>query len=995
MPTSEVFIRSYKKLNPEQKQAVDAIDGPVMVVAGPGTGKTQILTLRIANILSKTDTKPEQILALTFTESGVSAMRKRLTEIIGTVAYRVPIHTFHSFSNMLIGKHPDMFPRIIGAEPIADIEKASLFESLILETPLEHLRPYGDPLFYLREVRGSISDFKRENISPDDLAVLLKVEEGSFGKIDDLYHTKGAHVGKMKGKYESLQKKLERNKELLVLYRAYEDALTRLRRYDFEDMILEVLRAFERSNAFLLEVQETYQYLLADEHQDANRGQNQLLEKLTDFHTNPNLFIVGDEKQAIFRFQGASLDNFLYFKKKHPSALLIPLTSNYRSRQGILDAAHSLIGHAPGDEVLRIPLVASADAGHARLRVAALPTETLEEAYVGYEILRLCNEGVSPEDIAVIYRTNADGVALRLALQKQSIPTIVESDHDALQDRIVRALVSCIRLVERVGDDTLLPGVLHIPSFNFDPVDVYRFISYGSKRRISLFSLLKDVRLLRDAGIDSPENFHSLYERLSAWRRYAEKEALPVFAARVFRESGLLEDALTDPERDEIFANVRGFLRGVGELQSRNHGANLQTLAAWIDAHGTHRLSLRPEGRLFDQKAVRLMTAHKSKGLEFKHVFVTGLIDGHWGNQKSRHYFHIPGVLGEERDTDDERRLLYVAITRGKESVTLSYSAERRGKPALPAIFLEEIDSSHIDVAATDAFLRAHQPEDDFKDVVRGRASEKEREYLSALFLEQGISVTALNNYLDCPWKYFYSNLLRVPQVQDKVLLYGSAIHEALRYVFEKHRLGEDVGASGAVKRFNEEIQHAPLREIELEELRKKGEKALTGYYRTYKNTWVRDVYPEHPVTASLMLSHSATPVLLRGKLDRMDVSHDGVVSVVDYKTGKPKSRNEIEGKTKSGTGDYKRQLVFYKLLLALSDEKRDMKEGTIDFVEPDDKGRYHREIFAIDNAEMEELQKVVERVAEEILSLSFWGSSCDDTDCIYCDYAKKLTRKM
>jgi DNA helicase-2/ATP-dependent DNA helicase PcrA len=357
------FDELYKKLNLRQREAVDAIEGPVMVVAGPGTGKTQILTLRIANILKKTDTPPDAILALTFTEAGVAAMRKRLVEIIGSSAYRVGIFTFHSFCNDIIKRFPEQFPRIIGSINISDIDKISVIKELLdngaalrghdadlrgkkFKTPkidLKILRPYGDTFYYLHPVRQKISELKRENISPDDLELKIKKLKLEIEAIPDLHHEKGAYKGKIKGKYESTLKNIEKLKELLKLYRAYEKVLEERKLYDYEDMILEVIRALEEDEAFRLQVQEEYQYVLADEHQDANNAQNRVLELLTSFHQNPNLFIVGDEKQAIFRFQGASLENFQFFQKKFPKARMIILEDNYRSTQTILDAAHSLL----------------------------------------------------------------------------------------------------------------------------------------------------------------------------------------------------------------------------------------------------------------------------------------------------------------------------------------------------------------------------------------------------------------------------------------------------------------------------------------------------------------------------------------------------------------------------------------------------------------------------------------------------------------------------
>jgi DNA helicase-2/ATP-dependent DNA helicase PcrA len=354
--TSGKFNELYKKLNKAQREAVDAIEGPVMVIAGPGTGKTQVLTLRLANILKKTDTPPEAILALTFTEAGVQAMRDRLRKIMGSAAHRVQIHTFHGFANTIISERPESFPRIIGSNVASDAQRLGIVKKVIENASDTMLRPAGDPEFYIWPVLEAIGDLKREAITPDHFARLIDEEEKNFYKREDLYHLKGAYKGKMKGEHQETQKAIEKNKALLSLYRAYEAEMRAAKLIDYDDLIIEVINVLEADDDVRLQIEERCQYVLADEHQDANNGQNKILELITEFHKQPNLFIVGDEKQAIFRFQGASLENFLYFTRKFPEAKVVRLTENYRSTQQILDPAHSLILASPGDASLRVPL---------------------------------------------------------------------------------------------------------------------------------------------------------------------------------------------------------------------------------------------------------------------------------------------------------------------------------------------------------------------------------------------------------------------------------------------------------------------------------------------------------------------------------------------------------------------------------------------------------------------------------------------------------------
>ncbi|MDE1988517.1 MAG: UvrD-helicase domain-containing protein [Patescibacteria group bacterium] len=260
MKTSK-FEELYGKLNPRQKEAVDAIEGPVMVIAGPGTGKTSILTLRIANILAKTDASPDSILALTFTESGVYSMRTKLADIIGSAAYKVNINTFHGFANEIIKNYPEEFPRIIGSNNATDIDQIKILEEIINSSKLQKLKPYGDSFHYVRPIISEIRNLKRENVSPEKLAEIIKEQEKDFSGIEDLHHKNGKYFGEMKGKYKDIEKSIEKNKELLIVYEKYEKSLMGKRLYDYEDMILETIKSLTRDKGLLLELQEKYQYL--------------------------------------------------------------------------------------------------------------------------------------------------------------------------------------------------------------------------------------------------------------------------------------------------------------------------------------------------------------------------------------------------------------------------------------------------------------------------------------------------------------------------------------------------------------------------------------------------------------------------------------------------------------------------------------------------------------------------------------------------------------
>jgi len=328
------FEEKYSILNSQQKEAVDTIEGPVVVVAGPGTGKTQILTLRIANILkTQGGDFADNILALTFTNAGVHAMRERLADFVGIeTAHKVGIFTFHSFADDQIRSNPEIFKKFAFSRPSTDIEKIQIIEEILQNSKLKHLKPFAKDFHYTQSIISVIDELKSNAINPNDLEVsILTLEkrileqegESAFYKVNRGENKKGDIKKDVINKIKNQKNK---QKELIEIYQKYQDILEEKGLYDFSDMILSVVQEAENNEDFKSVLQEKYLYILVDEHQDTNDAQNKLIEIITSAEVNegnPNLFTVGDEKQAIYRFQGASLENFLKFKDKYEDVKII------------------------------------------------------------------------------------------------------------------------------------------------------------------------------------------------------------------------------------------------------------------------------------------------------------------------------------------------------------------------------------------------------------------------------------------------------------------------------------------------------------------------------------------------------------------------------------------------------------------------------------------------------------------------------------------------
>jgi len=991
------FKLRYKELNPEQKQAVDEIEGPVMVIAGPGTGKTHLLTMRIANILDKTDTPPEAILALTFTESGVASMRKDLIELIGALAYQVRIATFHGFANDVIKNYPDDFPDIIGCTNISDVDQVQIVREIIDKAKYKKLKPFGKPYFYIRSIINAINELKKQGISPKEFEKIIKQEEVDFNNIEDTYYQKGKYKGKMKGKYKEIEKNIIRNKELSLVYSEYQSMLHKSGFYDYSDMIMQVMSVLKHNKELLLTLQEQYLYILVDEHQDTNSAQNKILELLANYHQNPNLFIVGDEKQAIFRFQGASIENFLYFKNLYKNVRLITLKRNYRSTQTILNAAHNLNSSIK-------ELKAEKKYPEVPIKSCVFSTPEAEQYFLAQNIKKLIEQGENPSQIAVLYRVNRDVIPIARMLEKNGVPFVIESDQDVLNDEDIKKLLIILKAIQKFGSAPEFIQLLHIDIFEISPLDVYKLTKLCGKR-INPYDTIQSIKTMRNAGIKDTEKLQNLYNKLSIWNKAIyNKNAIEAFED-IVRDSGFLSYILTRPLANEKIAKIHALFEQVKSFIENHKSSTLENFLKYLDIIQEHSVLIKTHALGQIPNRIHLMTAHKSKGLEFDYVYIVNAINGHWGHRRNYENIKLPEqvymLLKKVKESfpdvssdDDERNLFYVAITRARKQVFITYAEHNQdGRQQLPCQFIQEIKQEfieHVDTSEQEEEFNKHK-DIEFAPIVSIQPTIKEKSFLNPLFYEQGLSVTALNNYIECPWKYFYKNLIRIPESPNKYMMFGTAVHIALKNYFDRFIKENDPGEKYLIRRFSEGLIQQPIGESDYIEMLDKGKIALSGYYNNYHNSWQSNIINEFDINGIEIDKN----ILIRGKIDKIEILNaSNNVNVVDYKTGKPKSRNEIEGNTKNSKGNYKRQLVFYNLLLNnFKDGKYKMRTGEIDFIEPNKSGIYKKERFEISSDEIINIKEQIKKTAKEIINLTFWDKTCDDPNCYYCNLRKIMMK--
>ncbi|MFN7115580.1 MAG: ATP-dependent helicase [Saprospiraceae bacterium] len=1021
---NEAFLLELERLNAEQREAVDHIEGPVLVIAGPGTGKTHILAARIGRILLETDTQPQNILCLTFTDSGVRAMRQRLLQLIGPEAYRVHIFTFHSFCNSIIQDNLELFGRH-ELEPVSDLERIEIIRKIIDGLDVAHplKRGQSDSYFYESHLYELFQRMKMEDWTPEYVhnQIDLYIKDLPNRK-DFLYQvTRGAFKkGELKqAKLAETVERMERLKAAAALYPQFQQAMGDARRYDYNDMMLWVLRAFEQNEALLRNYQERYLYFLVDEYQDTNGAQNNILKKLVEYWDNPNIFIVGDDDQSIYEFQGARLKNLSDFYEAYQQDLkLVLLRQNYRSSQLILDASKTLIYN----NVIRIVNSLSQlgikkilQANHpqfARIdlspRIVAYPNRIQEEAAIVQQIERWQAEGFPLEEIAVIYARHRQVQNLISLLEKKGIPYNTKRRVNILDVALIRNLRE---ILEYLQDEMTRPHsgehwlfrILHFNFLNIIPVDIARLSVYINaflpENRPCWREVLQDQAVLAKLNLENPASIQQWSALMEELLTDATGTSLPALLEKIINRSGLLKMIVEHPDKNWLLQVVKTLFDFVQAETERHPRLSLRQLLDILRSMDANRLPIELNKITAAEKGVNLVTAHSAKGLEFQRVFLLDCVKDGWepAARSSSYRFSMPDTLtfsGEEDALEARRRLFYVAMTRAQECLQISYSRQdNNGKDLQRAIFIDEIlQSEHLKVEATEvpeAILLDYQL---LQLTAQPRLTlpTQDRAMVSQLLENFRLSISALNQYLKCPLGFYYENIMQAPITESESASYGTAVHHALRRLFEKMLAVPDRRfpvEHSLVQFFEEEMQrlrgnfsrHEYDRRLEM------GRRHLAGFYQQNVNSWHKKVRIELNVR-----NVQVEGVPLTGAIDKLELHEDFKTVVVDYKTGeiepvklRPPSESNPLG------GNYWRQLVFYKLLYESFDRgARRVTSGLISWVDPNNKGQFVNSAIEIKPQDVEFVRKLVKETYVKIQNHEFY-EGCGKSDCKWCNFVR------
>ena len=1020
------FNEEYKKLNDQQRRAVDTIEGPVMVIAGPGTGKTQILAARIGKILLDTDVLPENILCLTYTDAGTIAMRKRLVQFIGADAYKVNIYTFHAFCNDVIQDNLPLFEKT-SLDAISELESIQLFKTLIDAFPKNHpLKRYrGDVYFEINNLKGLFSAMKREGWTP--AFINQKIDE----YITDLpnrdeYIAKRAVAAFKKGdiridKIEEEKEKMEKLRAAVNEFDNYQNLMRKKNRYDFDDMINWVIKVFEENATVLSNYQEKFQYMLVDEYQDTSGTQNRLVQLLINYWDKPNVFVVGDDDQSIYRFQGANVENMLGFATTYTKELMtVVLTNNYRSTQPILDISKTLINKNEERLVKKIDGLSKELISSNKL-INQLTNQPViheynsvkeEMADITNQVALLIHQDISPGRIAIIYKENKYGEELAKYFRLKNIPVYSKRNINILEHPFVKKLIEILRYLNAehdipYGGDEMLFEILHYDFYSIPPIEIAKLTVEVNQKKYtgeltSLRKLLFDkantpARDLFDTGINaSLKSISAVIEQLIA---DVSNLTLQQLFASIIQHAGVIGYVLKSMEKISLLQLLTALFDFIKEETSRNPLLNLEGLIAIIDLMEKENLPLPMVQVAGNDKGVNLLTAHGSKGLEFEYVFFTGVNASSWEKKrKPGGGYKFPDTMFSSQpvssDEEELRRLFYVALTRAEKHLYISFAKFKNdGKEMEPSMFIAEILQEHT-IPVEKIILSAEEimAFDLLQLSVQAPEIEKpEEDFITALLEKFVMNVTALNNYLDCPLGFYYKNLIRIPTGKSEATEFGSAIHYALEKLFRKMQDGKkDVFPSVAemIADFNW-YMHRHRENFTKEAFDRRieyGDEVLRNYYAKYINTWNKVVAVERNIRGVVV-----NGVPLKGKLDKLEFDGKNV-NVVDYKSGDiDKAIPKIKGPNDKdpGGGSYWRQAVFYKILVDNYDQK-DWKviSTEFDFVEPDKKAAYRKEKIIISPQDIETVKQQLTAVWQKIQERDFY-TGCGKPDCHWCNFVK------
>ncbi len=989
--------------NQQQKEAINSLDGPIMLLAGPGTGKTFTLIKRIENMIQK-GINPQNILCLTFSDAASNEMKSRLLNLSGVKGASVNVFTYHSFCMDAIRSNPSLFELKENVMMADDITKQAILKESIdefdKENKIEFLKDkWGNKYFYINAILSSINTIKRERTTKEEYFKFMEENEEWNLKLENLYLEKKEREEKNKvtkdilKRIETQEKKIGKAKEFYSIYEIYQKKLSLNALIDYADMINLVVERMEEDFDFLYSISKDYKYVLVDEYQDTSKVQNEIIFNILKGASTRNIFVVGDDDQIIYSFQGAQSRNLSDFLEKFKDTKIICLEENRRSSQTILDFATCLIKDDPcrltnnPNFNIQKKLIAKGERAISNEKKIDfnIYSETIQENNeIIQKIQNLISKGTKMSEIAIILRKNDQLENYARLLKQNNIPYAIQKQKNAFDVPSFIQIYFYLKILANsyIEQDKLFALISYKPFYVSD-YTLSSFLKLARKYNNPWFNIIEDNI---EGDLKELKDFYSTYISLKNKKSYMP---LVPFIHEVITKTGILEYYANNGD-EERFENISSIKRLIDEARAYSFihkSSRIDDFIKHLDSCYNQGIKMELDKPVEHSDAIQLATYHGSKGREFEHVFLPDLtsrvFEKFGANNKEVELPIEKSLFSQDKDKNKDaelRRLLFVGITRAKFGLYISYAQKNENSEQSLSKYICDLfpELDYLVNKKIFDLTKEIKADEIVKDIVVQYGTLYKNELINRT-KNITLSQTSLNAYLNCPLNYFYSDILSVPVfVEDKdILAYGSSIHYAIDIMTKDAiKNGRWNTSEYMTDNFLEKINtfefSSPDKKLELIE---RGKNSIEkNYYKFIESN------PSNIISTEYRMEADFEGIKLKGFADRISKDNEGNILITDFKTGSYKKADS--------NPNYYNQLRFYKFLYELINGENKVKKTSLTFFEEGCK-QTAPEIEAWDN---EEIKQKIKEAIKGIKELNFEPKQ-DEKNCGFCAY--KLICKL